>query len=359
MTNNQKNTVWCFAVFLLSFFMFSRAVLGDIDSPSSSDLDYGLLSGVCGSDSIGIEEAAVYIGEGPHPVVLLDNQEADKHEWNDSLTSDWQPEAISTTQLVGCIEEENELIETCNYEGGRLVKRYIRHLNIDLHEAHNGKKIGDHEFIGGVPDTCHLTETFYNWQYVKVKYGSRVTFEEVEIWLTDYVNASIPAVKSMPWIPLLLDDRADVEATIQNGNFESGSTAWTEYSAGGWDIIGTSFPDNVAPHSGSYAAWLGGAYDDTTYIRQTVAVPSSSPTLTFYHWIASAESICTYDLAYIRVNGSNKDTLGLCSSNNTGGWVPRSINLSGYAGQNISLEFRSVTNSSLNSNWFIDDVSFQ
>ena len=173
-----------------------------------------------------------------------------------------------------------------------------------------------------------------------------------------YLNQ--PTVKTMPWIPLLLlDDGGGGEDTIQNGNFESGSTAWTEYSTGGWDIIGTSFPGTVAPHSGSYAAWLGGAYDDTKYIRQTVAVPSSSPTLTFYHWIASAESGCNYDFAYVRVNGSNQLTLGLCSSNNTGGWVPRSINLSGYAGQNISLEFRSVTDSSLNSNWFIDDVSFQ
>jgi hypothetical protein len=204
MRKNQTIRAWFFAFFLLSYLMFYNTALGDMKSRSSSELDYGFLSGVCALDSNGIEEAAVYIGEGPHPVVLLDNQEADKHEWNDSLTSDWQPEAISTTQLVGCIEDENELIETCNYEGGRLVKRYIRHLNIDLHEAHNGKKIGFHEFIGGVPDICHLTETFYEWQYVKVKYGSRVTFEEVEIWLTDYVNASISAVKSMPWVPLLL-----------------------------------------------------------------------------------------------------------------------------------------------------------
>jgi subtilisin-like proprotein convertase family protein len=187
------------------------------------------------------------------------------------------------------------------------------------------------------------------------------TFQSWTLKVFGSKNAdSKPKSKAMPWIPLLLlDDGGGGEETIQNGNFESGSTAWTEYFTGGIDIIRTSFPGTVAPHSGSYAAWLGGVYDATRYIRQTVAVPSSSPTLTFYHWIASAESGCNYDLAYVRVNGSNKDTLGLCSSNNTGGWVPRSINLSGYAGQNISLEFRSVTNSTLNSNWFIDDVSFQ
>ncbi len=45
---------------------------------------------------------------------------------------------------------------------------------------------------------------------------------------------------------------------IVNGNFESGSTGWTEFSTHGWDIIVTSFSTGITPRSGSYAAWLGG-----------------------------------------------------------------------------------------------------
>ena len=206
MRKDQKSSAWFFAVFLLPFLLFSHSALGEMNLLLTPELNYGLLSGICGPESNGVEEAAFYIGEGPHPVVLINKQEADKHEWNESLTMDWQPESISSTQLVGCIEEESELIETCDYELGHVVKRYRRHLIIDLYEAHNGRKIGSHEFLGGVPDICHLTETFYEWQYEKYRYGSRVTFEEAEIWLADYVNASIPAVKSMPWIPLLLLD---------------------------------------------------------------------------------------------------------------------------------------------------------
>jgi hypothetical protein len=37
----------------------------------------------------------------------------------------------------------------------------------------------------------------------------------------------------------------------------------------------------------------------------------------------------------------------------------KKINLSGYVNQNIKLQFRAVTNASLNSNWFIDDVSLR
>ncbi len=146
---------------------------------------------------------------------------------------------------------------------------------------------------------------------------------------------------------------------VPNGGFESGQTVWTEYSSGGWDlIINSGFPGTVIPHSGSWAVWLGGDYDDTSYIQQQVTVSSSCPYLTFYHWIASADS-CDYDYGYTRINGTTVDTVDLCSSNNTDGWVQKSINLSAYAGQTVTLQIRTETNGSLNSNWFIDDVSFQ
>jgi Regulator of chromosome condensation (RCC1) repeat len=162
-----------------------------------------------------------------------------------------------------------------------------------------------------------------------------------------------------PWIPLLLPDETRPSELIQNGNFEFGHSAWTEYSEQpGYEVITTTFPAGVTPHSGSYAVWQGGVNDNTKYIRQSVTVSADSPYLTFYHWIASADS-CGYDYGYIRINGVNRDTLNLCSSSNTSGWVPRSINLNAYSGQTVLLEFRSETDSSLNSNWFIDDVSFR
>jgi hypothetical protein len=143
---------------------------------------------------------------------------------------------------------------------------------------------------------------------------------------------------------------------VTNGDFESGPVSWDEYSTHGWDLIVTSFPTGVVPHGGSWAVWLGGDYDDVSYIQQQVIVPSDSPSLIYWHWIASADA-CGYDFGSVTVNGSPIDQYDLCSSGNTGGWVEHSVDLSAYAGQSVSLQLRAETDGSLNSNLFIDDVS--
>ncbi len=45
---------------------------------------------------------------------------------------------------------------------------------------------------------------------------------------------------------------------LGNRDFEAGSTGWVEFSTHGWDLITTSFPGSVTPHSGSWAVWLAG-----------------------------------------------------------------------------------------------------
>lgn len=145
--------------------------------------------------------------------------------------------------------------------------------------------------------------------------------------------------------------------SIANGGFESGQSVWSEYSSHGWPIITSSFPGDVTAHAGSYAAWLGGDDDDISYVAQPVTVSASCPFVTFYHWIAS-EDVCGYDYGTVRVNGNIVSSFDLCQNNGTGGWVLRSVNLSAYSGQTVTLQFRAETDGSVNSNWFVDDVSF-
>lgn len=166
-------------------------------------------------------------------------------------------------------------------------------------------------------------------------------------------NGSAPAS-----LLLLLSDEGTPPScpAIPNGNFESGAVSWTEYSANGWDIIDQW--TIVPSHSGSWYAWLGGDYDETAYITQDVTVPSVCPYLVFYHWIGSSD-VCGYDYGYVNINGTPVETLELCIANDTNGWVKKVINLSGYANQTVSLQIQVLTDSSVNSNWFIDDVSFQ
>lgn len=175
--------------------------------------------------------------------------------------------------------------------------------------------------------------------------------------LRSAIRTILPVVKKAnPAIVMLL---FDVCTVIPNGNFESGNTDWTEYSSHGWQIImNTGFPSPVVPHGGAYAAWLGGDYDDTSYVEQQTTISPSCPFLTFYHWIASADT-CGFDHGYVRVNGVNVASYELCESTGTGGWVAKSIDLGAYAGQTVTLQIRTETDASLNSNWFIDDISFR
>ena len=147
---------------------------------------------------------------------------------------------------------------------------------------------------------------------------------------------------------------------LVNGNFEQGrGVGWAESSSNGWNLIypSSSLPAGVAPHGGSWAAWLGGDENEIAYLHQQVAIPAGSATLRFWYWGASNDS-CGYDFGGVIVNSTVvADRFDLCDAQDTNGWVQRSVSLAAYAGQMINLQIRVETDGSLNSNLFIDDVT--
>ena len=188
--------------------------------------------------------------------------------------------------------------------------------------------------------------------YMRIAYGiSRVGYS------ANYVDYTPFVATDFVYLPTILRS-SSTSSSIVNGNFESGATGWTEYSQHGWDLIlNSGLP--VTPHSGSWAVWLGGEDSDISYIQQQVTVPPTQPYLNYWHYIASAESGCIYDYAYVKVNNTTVESYPLCGATETNGWVLHSVNLSAYSGQSVSLQLRVVTDSYVNSNLFIDDVSFQ
>lgn len=158
------------------------------------------------------------------------------------------------------------------------------------------------------------------------------------------VNIYLPLVSQIP---------------IFNAGFESGHTAWTEYSTHGWYLITQSSSITPSPHGGSWLVWLGGDDDEISYIQQQVGVPAGSPYLAYWGWIDSKETNCSNDHGGVAVNGSGVEVYGLCQSSNNSGWQKHVVNLSAYAGQSVALQIRVETNSSVNSNLFIDDLFFQ
>jgi hypothetical protein len=147
---------------------------------------------------------------------------------------------------------------------------------------------------------------------------------------------------------------------LDNGDFESGPTAWTQFSTHGYSLIVSSdeLPSGIVPHGGNWAAWLGGDHDELAYIQQQVEVPAAAPYLTYWHWISS-EDLCGYDFGEVITNSIVVDVYDLCFDNNTSGWIRRSVDLSAFAGQIVDLRISAETDSSLVSSLFIDDVSFQ
>jgi hypothetical protein len=202
------------------------------------------------------------------------------------------------------------------------------------------------------------------------------TFDPVRAYTDKIVthNPTIDEVRvprsrqNVPFVGHIIDDQSPTQsgvtpltssfAGIANGDFENGQDgSWEEYSTHGWDIIMTMSDLPVTPHSGLWAAWLGGDHDDVSYISQTVTIPDEDPALIFRYWLDSEEDICDHDFGWVRINFINVYTIALCADNDTYGWVLRAVDLSAYAGQTVTLQIRVETDGSYISNYFIDDVA--
>ncbi len=175
-----------------------------------------------------------------------------------------------------------------------------------------------------------------------------------------YETTSLPFTVSSTVVYLPQLYKPSTPSPLVNGNFESGATGWTQYSSNGYQLIlNTGFPGTITPHSGVYAVWLGGDYNEISSIQQQLTLDPATPYLAYWHWIASAETTCGNDFGGVMVNGAWLDKYNLCESTNTGGWVKHVVNLSAYAGQTITFQIRGEADAALNSNLFIDDVALQ
>ena len=176
--------------------------------------------------------------------------------------------------------------------------------------------------------------------------------------LTARFNQSGPMSVKLPVV--LFTTPALAPITYPNMGFEMGNgTNWSVYSQHGWPIITASsqLPGTVTAHNDNYAAWLGGEYSDTSYVARNFTIPASHPYLSFWYWIASSDA-CGYDYARIYINNSQLASMNLCSTTNTNGWRRMTIHFTNAGGMTINVKAQVTTDSSLNSNFFVDDFAF-
>ena len=146
---------------------------------------------------------------------------------------------------------------------------------------------------------------------------------------------------------------------VQNGGFESSSSAWV--------YAGASHPRRTTAqkHSGSYSLKLGTSSgqqgDSSAY--QLVTIPSSAHTanLSFYYWPASNDS-SSYGWQEADVIDSSGQVLQQLFVNTTNDqtWIQMNFDLSSYAGQTIGIQFLDNENSGGQSYYtymYVDDVT--
>ncbi|BCW67909.1 extracellular protease [Arthrobacter sp. NicSoilB4] len=144
---------------------------------------------------------------------------------------------------------------------------------------------------------------------------------------------------------------------LLNPGFESGSASWTSDHA-------DTFETGTNARTGSGFAGLNGWGQPTSYtLDQTIAIPSSvtRSTLSFYLKTLTDETTgsSAYDTLKVQaVSGGVTTTLATYSNlNKSTGYVLKTLDLSSFKGQSVTLRFLGVEDSSLKTYFFVDDTS--
>jgi len=166
---------------------------------------------------------------------------------------------------------------------------------------------------------------------------------------------------------------------LSNGDFEDGpNRGWEEFSSGGFPVIIEENPDNLPELPidpfGDWAAWLGGADNEHTFIRQRVRIPQGGFFLSFNFYIQSYD-VCgstlspprIFDQGGLKINDEHisRDfpgcTFELCEPKDIAGqWFTMVISTLpfGGPGSDITVEFWAKTDDTRTSSLFIDNVAF-
>lgn len=145
---------------------------------------------------------------------------------------------------------------------------------------------------------------------------------------------------------------------LTNGGFESGTSPWVQTSTNGYQLI-----DTTRPRTGLYSAFFGGYNSGTDTLYQQVTIPSTatSASLSYWWYMSTQETTHPWDYFYVQVHNSSGGVLATLQTLNDGStansWNKSTYSLLAYKGQTVRIYFKSTTDSTLPTSFFLDDVS--
>jgi hypothetical protein len=143
---------------------------------------------------------------------------------------------------------------------------------------------------------------------------------------------------------------------LTNPGFESGTTSWTSSSG----VIGQWGSSGEPAHSGTWDAWLNGyGSTHTDTLSQSVTIPSGCGTYTLSFWLhidtAETTSTTAYDNLTVILGSTTLATYS--NLDKAAGYVQKTFDVKGYAGQTVTLKFTGVEDSSLQTSFVVDDTA--
>jgi hypothetical protein len=144
---------------------------------------------------------------------------------------------------------------------------------------------------------------------------------------------------------------------VADGGFESG-TGWQTSTSGGYALL-----SDFLAHGGVRSAHLAGVDSATDQLSIALNLPADKPAVTLSFWwqVESEEMSGEFDgmtvVAADSAGNPMRSLLTLGSSNASTQWQQSSLDLSEYSGQSIQVKFVAQADSSLVSDFFVDDVA--
>jgi Zn-dependent metalloprotease len=141
---------------------------------------------------------------------------------------------------------------------------------------------------------------------------------------------------------------------LGNPGFETGTAAPWSASSG---VVDSSA--SQAAHAGSWKAWLNGyGTTHTDTLSQSVTIPAGcAATLTFYLHVDSAETTTSTQYDKLTVKAGSTVLATYSNLNKATGYSLKSLNVSSFAGQTVTIGFTGTEDSSLQTSFVIDDTA--